>query len=87
MKRKVRTGMSRAAVTMRTDEGLGRPRERGEEVFDLGEVGERADVEAEVHQLEEDEEGVDDVVGVRGGLGRWRGCGRGSWFEGQGSGS
>jgi hypothetical protein len=30
--------------------------ERGEEVFDFGEVGEGSDVEGEVHGLEEEEE-------------------------------
>ena len=39
--------------------------EWGEEVFDLGQVCEGSDVEAEVHELEEDEERLHDWV--RGG--------------------
>ncbi len=42
----------------------GGARKDGEELADFGQVGERADVEADVHELEEDEEGAD---GARSG--------------------
>lgn len=42
-----------------------RPGKKGEELLDLGKVGEGADVEGGVHELEKNEEGADD--GARGG--------------------
>lgn len=66
-------------------EGQGRAgQEGGEEVVDFGKVGERADVEAEIHDLEKKEEGLRNAIGDFGelfggsedvGAGRWRGIG------------
>ena len=53
-------------MAMRRSEGVGGVREGGEEVVDFGEVGERADVEAEVHELEGEEEGLDEGGGGGG---------------------
>jgi len=52
--------------------GLRTHRQGRHHVFDLGEVGERADVEADVHQLQQDEESVDGAVR---GWGELLGCG------------
>jgi len=51
--------------------------ERGHEVFNFGEVGERSDVKAEVHELEEEVEGLNDGGG---GLGQVGGVGEESAF-------
>ena len=42
--------------------------QRGEEVIDFGEIGEGTDVEGEIHDLEEKEEGLGDGVGDFGEL-------------------
>ena len=41
--------------------------ERRDEVFDFGEVGEGSDVEGEVHELEQEEEGLDGAGGCFAG--------------------
>ena len=67
----------------------GQAQGRGERrSFDFGEVGERSDVEAEVHELQEDEEGLHEAVGgLREVFGGGEDAVEEAGFEGQGAGS
>ena len=65
-------------------DGESGPRQRREQVFDLSEIGERADVEAEIHELQEKEESEGDGVGR---VGKVAGCSEDACVEGTRAGS